>query len=122
MRKRIMPVIAGIGAVVGLTGGIIGICSAATPAPVYICQDYTNCTDGQFLEIKDHLGAPIFAVGETGGAKTFGDCFEDYGPDSIYVPVITVCYRPPSGTCKSPQSWLTGSDLYFCRNGSWHKL
>jgi len=119
MKKWIMPAIAGIGTAVGLTGGIIGICSAAAPSPVYICQDYTNCTDGQFLLIKDHLGAPIFAVGETGGAKTFGDSTSVYPPTDIFDPAATISYQAPSGSCKPPALWLSPQGIFTCRNGAW---
>lgn len=121
MRIRAWKVLTGIAVLIGGTIGITLACSASSPSPVYICTDYSSCTDGQFLLIKDHLGSPVFAVGETGGAKVFGDCFSDYAPSSIYDPVATVCYHDPSGSCKSPQSWLAPDGLYECTGTTWRK-
>ena len=121
-RTGIWKVLLGIAVLIGGTIGITLACSASSPSPVYTCADYGNCANGQFLEVFDHLGSPIFSVGETGGSKVFGDCSSDYAPSSIYDPVVTMCYHAPSGACKSPQSWLAPDGLYLCQNSSWRKM
>lgn len=118
-------VLSGIAALIGGTAGITLACSASSPSPVYTCTDYSSCTDGQFLLIKDHLGNPVFAVGQTGGPKTFGDCQSDYAPSSIYVPAVTICYRPPAESCKAPELWIDPTSLWTCTpSGTWtrHRL
>lgn len=114
-------VLSGIAVLIGGTIGITLACSASSPQPVYTCTDYGSCKDGQFLLIKDHLGAPIFAVGQTGGAKTFGDCTSEYGTTDIFNAAVTLCYKEPTGSCKAPSSWLSADHLYFCVGGVWQK-
>lgn len=103
------------------TAGITWACSASSPQPVYVCQDFTSCANGQLLEVFDRNGSPIFAVGQTGGAKTFGDCTSEYNTTDIYDAAVTLCYHAPSGPCKVPSSWLSPQGLYFCVLGSWQK-
>ena len=101
------------------TVGITLACSASSPSPVYVCQDFTSCTSGQFLQVSDHNGSPIFAVGETGGAKTFGDCTSDYGPSDIFNAAVTLCYRAPSGSCKAPSVWVSPQGIFECVASRW---
>lgn len=112
-------VLLGIAVLIGGTIGITWACSASSPSPVYTCMDYSSCTDGQFLLIKDHLGNPVFAVGETGGAKTFGDCTSEYNTTDIYDAAVTLCYHAPTGTCKAPSAWLSPQGLYYCIGSTW---
>lgn len=118
-RTGIWKVLLGITVLIGGTIGIALACSASSPSPVYICQDFTTCDNGQFLEVFDHLGNPIFSVGETGGAKTFGDCTSEYGPSDIFNAAVTLCYHAPSGTCKAPSTWLSPQGLYYCTGSTW---
>lgn len=103
------------------TAGITWACSASNPVPVYVCQDFTSCANGQLLEVFDHNGSPVFAVGQAGGAKTFGDCTSEYNTTDIFNAAVTLCYKAPSGACKVPSSWLSPQHLYFCVGGAWQR-
>lgn len=94
---------------------------AAVTQPVYVCQDFTTCANGQFLEVFDHLGNPIFSVGQTGGPKTFGDSTSVYPPSSIYNPAVTTSYQAPTGTtCVAPALWISPQGFYTCSAlGAW---
>ena len=66
----------GAGAPTVLTPGS-GVSQYAHSPPqplIYICQQ-APCTNRQEFEIFDRNGAPIFSVGEYGGASVFGDDF-----------------------------------------------
>lgn len=119
IRMRIWQLALAVAVAMGGTAGITLACTASSPQPVYVCQDYTSCANGQFLEVDDHNGAPIFAVGQTGGAKTFGDCTSEYGPSDIFNAAVTLCYHAPSGSCKAPSAWLSPQGLYFCTGSTW---
>lgn len=121
IRMRIWQLALAVAVAMGGTAGITLACTASSPQPVYVCQDYTSCTDGQFLLIKDHLGAPTFAVGQTGGPKTFGDSSSVYPPSDIYDPAVTTSYQAPSGSCKPPALWLSPQGVYFCVSETWRK-
>lgn len=119
MKIWLLPLIIALTAFASV--GITWACSASNPQPVYICQDFTNCANGQFLEVFDHNGAPIFSVGQTGGPKTFGDSTAVYPPSSIYDPAVVTSYQAPSGTCKPPELWQSPQGIYFCVGGIWKK-
>lgn len=103
------------------SGLTVAVAGAATPSPVYICQDFTSCQNGQYLEVFDHNGAPIFSVGQTGGADVFGDDFRLFGHDDPFDPEIVITDKPLPATCKAPERWINVSGSWTCRNGLWAK-
>ncbi len=93
--------------------------NAQSPAPVYICGDYTSCVNGQYLEVFDHLGAPIFSVGQTGGADVFGDDFRLFGHNDPFDPEIVITDKPLPSTCKAPERWINVTGSWTCQLGLW---
>ncbi len=95
--------------------------SAQSPQLVYICQK-VPCTNSQELEVFDNYGAPIFSVGEYGGAAVFGDNLRVYPPGSVFNPSVTESYKPPTGACVSPSIWLSPQGLWKCQGTAWHEV
>lgn len=118
-------------------GGIAGAAFAAGSATtrlVYMCADTqghpSNCANNQEFEVFDRNGAPIFSVGETGGAAVFGDNSSVYGPSSVTSPRVTVSYTDPAtynrtfhrpGTCSGPAAWFEPHGIWSCQNSRWVK-
>lgn len=93
--------------------------SAQNPTPVYICGDFTSCVNGQYLEVFDHNGAPIFSVGQTGGADVFGDDFRLFGHNDPFDPEIVITDKPLPATCKAPEKWINLAGTWTCQFGIW---
>ena len=99
--------------------GTAAAVSAAVSQPVYVCQDFTSCANGQYLEVFDHNGAPIFSVGATGGADVFGDDFRLFGHDDPFDPEIVITDKPLPATCKAPERWINVTGSWTCHGGLW---
>ena len=116
------PLLVVFTAVIASAGSAAGMAAvASSPQPVYICQDYTSCQNGQYLEVFDHNGAPIFSVGQTGGADVFGDDFRLFGHDDPFDPEIVITDKPLPATCKVPERWINVTGSWTCRAGVWVK-
>jgi hypothetical protein len=80
------------------------------PHPLVTMCDTQPCPDAQEFTVWDPDGAPIFSVGEYGGAAVYGDMFSVYKPGDVYHPVIQLRY---DGTILIGGQILTGRDVWF---------
>jgi hypothetical protein len=94
---------------------------------VYVCPALP-CAGGQELEVFDHNGAPIFSVGETGGAAVFGDNASVYAPGSVTHPAVVLSWESPAAYdakfrlptgCVAPAIWESPADIWACQGGKW---
>lgn len=107
--------------------------SASTQPLVYICQGSVGtapaCQDAQELQVSDHNGAPIFGVGEYGGAHVYGDNLSVNGT-SVFSANVTESWESPvkytgKVTCASPSGgalWIDsagGGEFWTCTSGKW---
>lgn len=119
--------IAGIGLVLAAGAASYGGAAlAASGDPlVYTCPDTqghdSQCANAQEFEVFDKNGAPIFSVGETGGAAVFGDKLSVYPPSSVFSPAVVSSYQAPSGSCTSPAAWIAPQGIWACKGGVWVK-
>jgi hypothetical protein len=94
--------------------------SASPPQLVYVCSAQP-CSHSQELTVSDNRHAPIFSVGEFGGAGVFGDNFSIYAPGRISSPVMVWSYASPAAygktSCTPPETWYSPSAIWICRNG-----
>jgi len=112
---------------VAVVFGIGGYAAFAQPtSPVYICPSFTGCQNNQYLEVFDHLGAPIFSVGATGGPSTFGDNMRVFRPGNVFNPAVVISYTSPSGygstSCVAPAKWIAPQGTWLCQNGTWVRI
>lgn len=100
------------------------------PAPlIYICKRIP-CASGQEFEIFDHNGAPIFSVGEYGGADVYGDNLRIWAPNTNLLTgtaAITFSWESPTAyarefklndRCTPPAIWESPQAIWKC--GSSH--
>jgi hypothetical protein len=92
---------------------------------VAICQG-VPCPDAQEFTVSDDNGAPIFSVGEYGGAGVFGDCLSTYA--NVFYAATTECPWAPLAydarlglprSCVGPHVWLSPSGIWACHGGAW---
>lgn len=95
---------------------------------VYVCPGIKDgqgrdCANLQEFEVFDGNGAPIFSVGESGGAAVFGDNDKVFPPGNVRDPSIVESYTTPavygSRTCVAPALWISPSAFFSCYNGAW---
>jgi hypothetical protein len=95
---------------------------ADSPAPVYVCQSFSpDCTDGNEIFAQDHNGLPIFAVGEAGGVKVFGDKLSVYS--GVFTPSIVLSQAGdyPAGACSTlHELYVSTRGLFTCTSSGWH--
>lgn len=86
------------------------------------------CPGGQELEVDDRNGAPIFSVGEYGGAAVYGDNVSVYPPGSAYHPAIVLSWESPAAydrqfrlpfRCTAPALWEEPAGTWTCYHGIW---
>lgn len=119
---KLAHLIAAAGLVSG--GCAIGTAAASSPQLVYICQQQP-CTNSQELQVTDPHGAPIFSVGEYGGAGVFGDNLSVYGPGSVYAPSVVESWRSPvraGASCSRPAVWIAPGGIWSCKAGTWVRM
>jgi len=134
--RRIATLVGG-GLVLAAAGGALGAMTqhaiAATPPLVYACPgDATGtpppCVNNQELAVTDRNGAPIFAVGETGGAHAYGDNLGVNGT-SVFTPNTTLSWESPvayygTTACTVPAKgavWIDsagGAEFWVCAPSS----
>jgi hypothetical protein len=102
--------------------------SGSTRQVVYICPGIKNgqphdCANLQEFEVFDANGAPIFSVGEAGGAAVFGDNHSVFPPGNVRDPAIVESYTTPgaygSKTCAAPALWISPTAFFSCLYGRW---
>lgn len=117
------------------TGGGVAAAAATGDPLVYVCPDTQGhasvCANGQELEVFDKNGAPIFSVGEAGGAGVFGDNSSVFAPSSVFSPATVQSYTDPAtynrtfgrpNTCIAPEAWFEPHGIWGCTtSGSWTK-
>jgi len=104
------------------------------PQPLIdICQR-APCTNRQEFEIFDQNGAPIFSVGEYGGASVFGDDFRVWAPDTNLLTgtaAVTLSWESPgeydrqfklAGGCTSPAIWESPQGIWACTSSHEWKI
>jgi len=99
-------------AAAAITAALLIIPAAAvadSPPLVYTCQAQP-CTANQEFTVSDPHGAPIFSVGEYGGAAVYGDQISVYKPGDVYHPVVQL---RDDGTILIGGQVLTGRDVAF---------
>jgi len=109
-----------------------GVQAGSAPL-VYTCTatqgTIPQCQNGQELEVFDRNGAPIFSIGEYGGARVFGDNLGVVPPGSLQ-PNGTLSYTDPitydhtfhlPTSCAAPQLWIDSQHyrIYKCVKGKW---
>jgi len=131
---RNLAIGAGAAWAVTMTVLLATVPSHAGSAPlVYVCPSVQGtapqCQNGQEFEVFDHNGAPVFSVGEYGGAAVFGDNLGVVPPGSLR-PDGTLSYTDPvtydhtfglSTSCTVPQLWIDAQHyrIYKCVSGTW---
>jgi len=104
------------------------------PQPlVGICQQ-TPCTNGQELEVFDQGRAPVFSVGEYGGASVFGDNFRVWAPGTSLLTgtaADTFSWESPgkydhqfklADGCTPPAMWESPQAIWACTSShEWKK-
>ena len=103
----------GFGVILGVIVGAVAVtaCShgPARGAPrIYSC-DSASCANDQVFEVFDKNGAPIFSVGEYGGAGVFGDQLSVYAKD-VFHPVAQL---RTDGTLMIGGQVITPRDISF---------
>lgn len=118
---------------VGVVAAVTTYGSSAQPGDplVYVCpltQGTTgqNCANDQEFEVFDTYGAPIFSVGEFGGAGVFGDNLSVVPPGTVTHAAVTESYTTPAGygstSCVAPAIWLAPQGLWKCTSsGTWSR-
>jgi hypothetical protein len=122
----------------GQEGGLPGS-EEPTPQPghpeplTYIC-DKLPCTNGQEFEIFDHNGAPIFSVGEYGGADVYGDNLRIWAPNTNLLTgtaAITFSWESPAAyarefnlndQCAPPAIWESPQAIWKCTSAHTWKI
>ncbi len=84
------------------------------------------CANDQELEVFDQGGAPIFSVGQYGGASVFGDNLRVWAPGSNLLTgtaAVTLSWEPPGkydrqfklpGGCTPPAIWESPQGIWKC--------
>ena len=121
-----MKLASALGALVIAAGGCAtGTAMAdSTPQLVYICQQQP-CTNNQEIQVADDKGAPIFSVGEYGGAAVFGDNLSVYAPRQVYAPSVVESWRSPvraGAACTRPAVWIAPGGIWSCKAGQWVRM
>ena len=104
------------------------------PQPlIYICQQ-APCTNRQEFEIFDRNGAPIFSVGEYGGASVFGDDFRIWAPGTNLLAgtaAVTLSWESPgeydrqfklADGCTPPAIWESPQAIWACTSSHEWKI
>jgi hypothetical protein len=104
------------------------------PQPLIdICQQ-TPCTNRQEFETFDQNGAPIFSVGEYGGASVFGDNFRVWAPGTNLVAgtaAVTLSWESPgeydrqfklADGCTPPAIWESPQAIWACTSSHEWKI
>lgn len=111
-------VLAGVGAVLSAASWAAG---AAPVTPVYVCPAFApDCAHAQELVVQDHNGAPIFAVGEYGGAKVFGDKLSVYS--GVLTPSVVISHKADvmRGSCASRRElYISPAGMFTCTQHGW---
>jgi hypothetical protein len=106
----------------------------STPQPlIYMCQQ-APCTNAQELEVFDQGGAPIFSVGEYGGASVFGDNLRVWAPGTNLLTgtaAVTLSWESPGEYdhqfklvegCTPPAMWESPQGIWVCRSSHEWKI
>jgi hypothetical protein len=113
--------------VVLLAGYLAGRASAPPSRLVYVCSS-VPCKSGQELTVFDKSGAPIWSVGEYGGAGVFGDNLKVYGPKTLAHPAVTISWESPlaydrkfrlPSSCSGPALWIEPGGTWQCVADAW---
>jgi hypothetical protein len=92
------------------------------------------CPDGQEFQIFDQAGAPIFSVGEYGGASVFGDIFRVWAPGISLLAgtaAVTLSWESPqqydrqlslADACTPPAMWESPHGIWTCTSSHAWKL
>jgi hypothetical protein len=104
------------------------------PRPLIdICQR-APCTNGQELEIFDQGRAPIFSVGEYGGASVFGDNLRVWAPGTSLLAgtaAVTLSWESPgeydrqfklADGCTPPAMWESPQAIWACTSSHKWKI
>ena len=98
-----------------------------------ICQQ-APCTNSQEFEIFDQNGAPIFSVGEYGGASVFGDDFRVWAPGTNLLAgtaAVTLSWESPgdydhqfklADGCTPPAIWESPQGIWACTSSHEWKI
>jgi hypothetical protein len=110
-----------------LAGYLAGRTTSPSTRLVYVCGSQP-CRAGQEFEVVDSHGAPIWSVGEYGGAGVFGDNLKVYAPRNVFHPAVTISWEPPlaydkkfkvTAKCKAPALWIAPQGTWHCVSGQW---
>ena len=104
------------------------------PQPlINICQQ-APCTNSQEFEIFDQSGAPIFSVGEYGGASVFGDNLRVWAPGTSLrtgTAAVTLSWESPgeydrqfklADGCAPPAIWESPQGIWACTSSHAWKM
>jgi hypothetical protein len=104
------------------------------PQPLIdICQQ-APCANGQELEIFDQGRAPIFSVGEAGGASVFGDNLRVWAPGTSLLAgtaAVTLSWESPgeydhqfklADGCTPPAMWESPHAIWACTSSHKWKI
>jgi hypothetical protein len=104
------------------------------PQPLIdICQQ-APCTNNQEFEVFDQNGAPIFSVGEYGGASVFGDDFRVWTPGTNLLAgtaAVTLSWESPgeydhqfklADGCTPPAIWESPQGIWACTSSHEWKI
>jgi hypothetical protein len=98
-----------------------------------ICQR-APCPDGQEFETFDQAGAPIFSVGEYGGASVFGDNLRVWAPGTSLLAgtaAVTLSWESPgeydrqfklANGCTPPAIWESPQAIWTCTSSHAWKI
>jgi hypothetical protein len=113
--------------VVVVAAFFVGRASSPSSQLVYECGSQP-CRGGQEFLVVDKNGAPIWSVGEYGGASVFGDNLKVYAPKRIFHAAVTISWEPPTAydrkfrlatSCRPPGLWIAPQGTWHCVSGSW---
>jgi hypothetical protein len=117
----------GAGAPTGMTpsSGVSQYAHSPPQPLIDICQQ-APCTNNQEFEIFDQNGAPIFSVGEYGGASVFGDDFRVWAPGTNLLAgtaAVSLSWESPgeydrqfklADGCTPPAIWESPQGIWAC--------
>ena len=107
----------------------------ARPSPrlIAICQR-APCPNAQEFEIFDPPGAPIFSIGEYGGASVFGDNLRVWAPGANLrtgTAAVTLSWESPqeydrqfrlADSCTPPALWESPQAIWTCTSSRQWKV
>jgi hypothetical protein len=113
-----------------LAGYLAGHATSPSTQLVYVCGSQP-CRAGQELQVVDPHGAPIWSVGEYGGAGVYGDNLKVFAPETVFHPAVTISWESPlayarkfrlARSCKAPALWIAPQGTWHCVSGGWAEL